>query len=60
MGASSGPNLYSTFYDRLRELKEYHRRFPNLEPDRPEAETILNTFGDEPPVQFSGEEGTLY
>jgi splicing factor 3A subunit 3 len=57
MGASSGPNLYSTFYDRLRELKEYHRRFPNLEPDRPEAETILNTFGDEPPVQFSGEEG---
>jgi splicing factor 3A subunit 3 len=51
-------NAFSTFYDRLREIKEYHRKFPNLEPERPEAEQFLNNFDitAEPPVQFTTEE----
>lgn len=28
--------MYSLFYDRLREIKEYHRKYPNLEVERPE------------------------
>jgi hypothetical protein len=52
-------NAFSTFYDRLREIKEYHRKFPNQEMERPEAEQFLNNFDitAEPPVQFTTEEG---
>eukprot|EP00026_Physarum_polycephalum_P003324 Phypoly_transcript_03334.p1 GENE.Phypoly_transcript_03334~~Phypoly_transcript_03334.p1 ORF type:complete len:546 (-),score=135.59 Phypoly_transcript_03334:77-1714(-) len=49
--AGSGPSLYSLFYDRLREIKEYHRKYPNLEVERPE-----NLHIPTPNISFSGEE----
>eukprot|EP01121_Diplochlamys_sp_Union-15-3_P021040 TRINITY_DN8401_c0_g1_i1.p1 TRINITY_DN8401_c0_g1~~TRINITY_DN8401_c0_g1_i1.p1 ORF type:complete len:477 (-),score=93.97 TRINITY_DN8401_c0_g1_i1:58-1434(-) len=52
----AGPNLFSLFYEKLRELKDYHRKFPYLNVERPEAEQMINALGDEPPVPFTGEE----
>eukprot|EP01102_Stenamoeba_stenopodia_P015481 TRINITY_DN5281_c0_g1_i1.p1 TRINITY_DN5281_c0_g1~~TRINITY_DN5281_c0_g1_i1.p1 ORF type:complete len:405 (+),score=115.52 TRINITY_DN5281_c0_g1_i1:184-1398(+) len=49
----SGPTAFTTFYDRLRELKEYHRKF-SIEPPRPDA--IIPTLEDVQ-VGFTGEEG---
>lgn len=43
MGAK-GAQLFSEFYDQLRQTREYHRKFPNLVAERPEAEQMLNTF----------------
>jgi len=54
--AGAGPNLFSIFYERLREIKEYHRKFPYLTVERPEAEQIMNAIGDEPTVPYTGEE----
>jgi splicing factor 3A subunit 3 len=32
-----GPNLFSVFYDRLRDIKEYHKKYPESDiTDRPE------------------------
>lgn len=59
MGAQ-GPALFSQFYDKLGEIKNYHRKYPDLLPERPEAESMLaDALSDEPsvPVQFSGGEG---
>jgi len=52
-----GQALYHIFYDKLREIKEYHRKYPNLQPEKSEAEQMLNSFDIETVVQFSGEEG---
>jgi len=52
-----GQALYHKFYDRLREIKEYHRKYPNLQPEKSEAEQLLNSLDIETVVQFSGEEG---
>jgi hypothetical protein len=38
----SGQPLFGTFYDRLRELKEYHRKFPNLEMADPEQNASID------------------
>eukprot|EP01125_Pyxidicula_operculata_P020016 TRINITY_DN72_c0_g2_i1.p1 TRINITY_DN72_c0_g2~~TRINITY_DN72_c0_g2_i1.p1 ORF type:complete len:473 (-),score=112.21 TRINITY_DN72_c0_g2_i1:35-1399(-) len=54
--AGKGPQLFANFYDQLRNVKDYHRKFPNLEADRPEAEQMLNNFDLEKVVSFSGEE----
>jgi splicing factor 3A subunit 3 len=48
----TGPSLYSLFYDRLREIKDYHRRYPNVQVERPEDLHL-----DESEVAFTGEEG---
>jgi splicing factor 3A subunit 3 len=48
----TGPSLYSLFYERLREIKDYHRRYPNVQGERPE-----DLFVDESEIAFTGEEG---
>jgi len=48
----AGPSLYSLFYDRLREIKDYHRRYPNVQVERPED---LHLPANE--IPFTGDEG---
>ncbi|EKX35503.1 hypothetical protein GUITHDRAFT_146427 [Guillardia theta CCMP2712] len=56
VAAMSGSEVFGGFYSRLRELREYHRKFPNLyyEPDNNEDITLE----DDPEIldKFSGEE----
>lgn len=53
--SASGQNVFSVFYDRLKEIREYHRRHPNAKVidagDDPEE-----LLKEEPWVDFSGEE----
>ncbi|KAI3432859.1 hypothetical protein D9Q98_010442 [Chlorella vulgaris] len=53
LGASD--NVFSNFYDRLKEVRDYHRKFPN--DDLTEAETDEALLQEQPMVPFSGEEG---
>jgi len=48
----TGPSLYSLFYDRLREIRDYHRRYPNVQVERPE-----NLHLDHTEIPFTGDEG---
>jgi len=50
----SGPNVYSIFYDKLRDLKDYHRRFPRQIPDDPQLGILLDDSENVP--MFTGEE----
>ncbi len=52
----TGEDIYSTFYERLRDIKDYHRRHPGLEVPDAEGEEVA-ALAAEPPVEFSGEEG---
>jgi splicing factor 3A subunit 3 len=55
-----GQALFTQFYDKLGEIKNYHRKYPDLLPERPEAESMLaEAMSEEPsmPVLFSGGEG---
>lgn len=50
----SGQNVFSAFYDRLKEIREYHRRHPIARVvDSEDPEELLK---EEPRVEFSGEE----
>ncbi|GAM22796.1 hypothetical protein SAMD00019534_059710, partial [Acytostelium subglobosum LB1] len=49
--AGQGLATFSAFYDRLREVKEYHRKFPALEVDR-----VGTSLYYTPNVTFSGNE----
>jgi len=50
----SGQNVFSAFYDRLKEIREYHRRHPIARVvDLEDPEELLK---EEPRVEFSGEE----
>ncbi|KAL9674372.1 hypothetical protein QQ045_030644 [Rhodiola kirilowii] len=52
---ASGTNLFSAFYDRLKEIREYHRRHPAARVvDTAEEDDEL--LKEEPQVEFSGEE----
>jgi splicing factor 3A subunit 3 len=53
--SGTGPNLYSIFYERLREVKEYHRKFPNLPMEHPDEHIYIDDYTALPP--FTGEEG---
>lgn len=55
LGASNPTAVYSKFYDRLKELREYHKRFPVL--DISAAEDDGGMLNEEPKLDFSGEEG---
>ncbi|KAK9094119.1 hypothetical protein Scep_025588 [Stephania cephalantha] len=52
---ATGTNVFSAFYDRLKEIREYHRRHPNARvvDVGVEYEELLK---EEPVVEFSGEE----
>lgn len=55
-----GAAVFNQFYDKLGEIKNYHRKYPDLLPERPEAESMLSdALSAEPslPVQFGGGEG---
>ncbi|PIA54844.1 hypothetical protein AQUCO_00901023v1 [Aquilegia coerulea] len=51
-----GTNVFNAFYDRLKEIREYHRRHPNARviDASEEYEELLK---EEPHIGFSGEEG---
>lgn len=53
---AAGINVFSAFYDRLKEIREYHRRHPaaRVLDATDEYEQLLK---DEPQIEFSGEEG---
>ncbi|KAH9289537.1 hypothetical protein KI387_033654, partial [Taxus chinensis] len=50
-----GQNVFSAFYDRLREIREYHRRHPSARvvDTLDDSEELLK---EEPRIDFSGEE----
>ncbi|XP_038875231.1 splicing factor SF3a60 homolog [Benincasa hispida] len=51
---TSGTNVFSAFYDRLKEIREYHRRHPAARVvDVNEDDGLLK---EEPQIEFSGEE----
>ncbi|GMH42222.1 hypothetical protein BSKO_10141 [Bryopsis sp. KO-2023] len=52
--ALAGDNIFSKFYDRLKDIKDYHRKYPNT--DITEAENDEMALKFEPEVEFSGEE----
>lgn len=55
IAALRGDNVFGNFYDRLKEVRDFHRRFPDdaiTEGDGNEA-----LLGPEPTLAFSGEEG---
>jgi splicing factor 3A subunit 3 len=49
--------VFNGFYSRLRELREYHKKFPNLHAE-PELDTFNPNLDDDPDIlsQFTGEE----
>eukprot|EP00798_Chlamydomonas_sp_ICE-L_P018774 gene18774-25310_t len=53
--ASADGNAFGIFYDRLKEVRDYHRRFPSN--DVTEAENDEAALKQEPHVEFTGEEG---
>ncbi|CAH9140883.1 unnamed protein product [Cuscuta epithymum] len=55
--ADSVSTVFSAFYDRLKEIREYHRRHPSARvvDTSDEYEHLLK---EEPQVEFSGEEGS--
>ncbi|KAG0461244.1 hypothetical protein HPP92_021180 [Vanilla planifolia] len=52
---ASGTNVFSAFYDRLKEIREYHRRHPLARVIDP-TEDFEEIVKEEPHVEFSGEE----
>eukprot|EP00262_Sarcandra_glabra_P007922 TRINITY_DN21036_c0_g1_i1.p1 TRINITY_DN21036_c0_g1~~TRINITY_DN21036_c0_g1_i1.p1 ORF type:complete len:510 (-),score=99.28 TRINITY_DN21036_c0_g1_i1:274-1803(-) len=52
---SSGTNVFSAFYDRLKEIREYHRRHP-VARVVDAAEEYEDLLKEEPRIEFSGEE----
>jgi splicing factor 3A subunit 3 len=47
--------LCSKFYDRLKDVRDYHKKYPVT--DIMEAEDDSGMIKEEPHVDFSGEEG---
>lgn len=54
---ASGTNVFSAFYDRLKEIRDYHRRHPaaRVVDVNDEFEHLLK---EEPHIEFSGEEAS--
>ncbi|KAL6509258.1 hypothetical protein OROGR_022568 [Orobanche gracilis] len=51
---SANANVFSAFYDRLKEIREYHRRHPSARyVETPDYEQLLK---EEPAIEFTGEE----
>lgn len=53
---ATGTNVFSSFYDRLKEIREYHRRHPSARVAVDASEDYENLLKEEPLVEFSGEE----
>eukprot|EP00245_Coleochaete_scutata_P011206 TRINITY_DN4114_c0_g1_i1.p1 TRINITY_DN4114_c0_g1~~TRINITY_DN4114_c0_g1_i1.p1 ORF type:complete len:513 (-),score=146.40 TRINITY_DN4114_c0_g1_i1:146-1684(-) len=52
---ASGQNVFSAFYDRLKEIRDYHRRHPNARVVE-RQDNMEDFLHEEPEVEFSGEE----
>ena len=57
LASMSGATVFSTFYDSLKSIREYHRKFPS-EPATESAETLLlaEVLESAPDEGFTGEE----
>lgn len=55
IAALRGDNVFGNFYDHLKEVRDYHRRFATDDLTGPEDDSAL--LGMTPPLSFSGEEG---
>ncbi|KAK9665278.1 hypothetical protein RND81_14G102100 [Saponaria officinalis] len=53
---ASGTNVFSAFYDRLKEIRDYHRRHPAARVVDA-GEEYEQMFKEDPVLDFSGEEG---
>ena len=53
IASMAGSNAFSSFYDRVKELKEYHRRHPNS--GFTEKEDLSHMISEQPWVDFTGE-----
>ncbi|XP_074291696.1 splicing factor SF3a60 homolog isoform X1 [Silene latifolia] len=51
-----GTNVFSAFYDRLKEIRDYHRRHPAVRAVDADEE-YEQMFKEDPVLDFSGEEG---
>ena len=49
-----GQNVFSTFYDRLKEVRDFHKSYPGFH--APGADEFLAPFKADLPLEFSGEE----
>ena len=56
IAALRGDNVFSNFYDRLKDTRDYHRRFGGVD-ELTGAEDGAALLGAEPQLSFSGEEG---
>ena len=56
IASMAGDNVFSIFYDRLKDVRDYHRRHPGLEVASVEEEEA-RYLTSQPKVDFSGEEG---
>ena len=62
LASMSGKEVFNTFYDRLKDIREYHRKFPDqtdqLYKEDGTPMTIEDQiFAEEPIPEFTGEEG---
>ncbi|GBF95619.1 splicing factor 3A subunit 3 [Raphidocelis subcapitata] len=55
LGGSDQTRVFATFYERLKEVRDYHRRFPVHDVTGPEDDS--DALKEEPQVPFTGEEG---
>lgn len=53
-----GAQVFAQFYNKLQDIKDYHKQYPNIEVERPEAEILLNRFysDEDVDIPFSLEE----
>mmetsp|Transcript_12726 Transcript_12726/g.30935 ORF Transcript_12726/g.30935 Transcript_12726/m.30935 type:complete len:500 (-) Transcript_12726:510-2009(-) len=49
-----GHNVFSAYYDRLKEVRDYHKLYPGFH--APSADDFLAPFKADAPLEFSGEE----
>jgi len=62
LAAMSGKDVFNNFYSRLKEIRDYHRKFPDqsdvvLKEDGTEMSLEEQVLGEEPLPEFTGEEG---
>jgi len=62
LGAMSGKEVFNSFYDRLKDIREYHRKFPDqTDVLYKEDGTLMGLedqiLAEEPIPEFTGEEG---
>lgn len=54
IASMGGPDVFNTFYERMREVRDYHKRYPNS--SFTQKEDLSDRLKEEPWVDFTGEE----